>query len=276
MIIDAQVHAYERNHPGRPWAGTLPGPQEVTGDQLIAAMDEVGVERALLVSPFSMYRYDPQYALDVQRGHPSRIRVIRAVDVADPGVGEVVAAWAATPGTAAVRVGFMPGGPEDAEDPGLSLALTAAAACDMPVNVMCWGHLDDAARLAEQHPHTQIVIDHLGLAQPARPPGVSDGFRDLPAVLDLAQLPNVAIKLTGVCTLSSETFPFDDIWPSLERVFEAYGLDRCMWGTDWTRTIGLLTYQQGVDAFRTTDRLSDSDRVKLMAGTLQRVYRWDD
>ncbi len=56
--IDAQVHAYERNHPGRPWAGTLVGPEEMTGDQMVAAMEAVGVDGAVLVSPFSMYRYD--------------------------------------------------------------------------------------------------------------------------------------------------------------------------------------------------------------------------
>ena len=47
-----------------------------------------------------------------------------------------------------------------------------------------------------------------------------------------------------------------------------------MWGTDWTRAVGLLTYQQGVDAFRGTDRLSDGDKGMLMGGALQRVYRW--
>ena len=36
--FESQVHAYERNHPGRPWAGTLYGPAEVTGDQMAAAM----------------------------------------------------------------------------------------------------------------------------------------------------------------------------------------------------------------------------------------------
>ena len=40
LMIDSQVHAYERNHPGRPWVGTLVGPEEVTGDQMAAAMDE--------------------------------------------------------------------------------------------------------------------------------------------------------------------------------------------------------------------------------------------
>ena len=55
---------------------------------------------------------------------------------------------------------------------------------------------------------------------------------------------------------------------------DAFGLDRCMWGTDWTRAVALLNYEQGVEAFRVTDRLSDSDRAVLMGETLQRVYNW--
>ena len=51
--IDVQVHAYERNHPGRPWVGHLAGPASVTGDEMVAAMDAVGVDGALLVSPFA-------------------------------------------------------------------------------------------------------------------------------------------------------------------------------------------------------------------------------
>ena len=54
MIIDAQVHAYERDHPGRPWAGVLTGPAEVTGDDMVAAMYDVDVDGAVLVSPFTM------------------------------------------------------------------------------------------------------------------------------------------------------------------------------------------------------------------------------
>ena len=73
--LDSQVHAYERNHSGRPWAGTLYGPAEVTGDQMVAAMDAVDVDGAVLVSPFSMYRYDASYALEVYRAHPSRFRL---------------------------------------------------------------------------------------------------------------------------------------------------------------------------------------------------------
>ena len=38
--------------------------------------------------------------------------------------------------------------------------------------------------------------------------------------------------------------------------------------------VGMLTYEQGVAPFRNTSRLSDSDRAKLMGGTLEKVYRW--
>jgi L-fuconolactonase len=47
-----------------------------------------------------------------------------------------------------------------------------------------------------------------------------------------------------------------------------------MWGTDWTRAIKVLTYKQGVEAFRVTDRLSDSERSALIGGTLQQIYNW--
>src|SRR5271170_3003783 len=103
-IIDVQVHAYERNHPGRPWAGHLQGPPQVTGAEMVAAMDAVGVDAAVLVSPFSLYRYDASYALSVHAAYPKRFRLVKPVDVADPAVADTIAAWAATDGAVAIRI----------------------------------------------------------------------------------------------------------------------------------------------------------------------------
>ena len=93
-------------------------------------------------------------------------------------------------------------------------------------------------------------------------------------MLALAAYPNAAIKITGACTLAHDPFPYRDIWDPLGRIFDAFGFDRCMWGTDWTRAVGLLTYAQGVEAFRVTERLSDSDRALLMGQAHQRIYNW--
>ena len=57
-IIDSQVHAYAANTPQRPWSRVPNWPAHVTGDEMVAAMDRVGVDGAIAVSPFSMYRYD--------------------------------------------------------------------------------------------------------------------------------------------------------------------------------------------------------------------------
>ncbi len=273
-IIDAQVHAYERDHPGRPWAAVLQGPPEVTGDQMVAAMDAVGVDGAILVSPFAMYRFDASYAVEVRTKHPGRFALVKPVDPSDPAVAETIADWKATPGTVGIRIMLNNYASTDPADPGLNRVLAAAARNSLPVNVLAWGRLDQARELAARNPDTQLVIDHLGLQQPFEPPAPPEPWADLPSVLALAAQPNVAIKISGACTLSHEPFPYPDIWEPLGKMFDAFGLDRCIWGTDWTRATGLLTYEQGVEAFRVTDRLSDSDRATLMGGTLTRIYKW--
>src|ERR1700731_285073 len=274
LTLDAQVHAYERNHPGRPWLGTLYGPAEVTGDQMVAAMDAVGVGGAVLVSPFSMYRYDASYALEVYGAHPSRFRLVKPVDPTDPAVTDTIADWAATKGTVGIGVFLRNNVSPAPADPSINRVLAAAAQHSLPVNLACTGRLDQAAQLASRNPNTRLVIDHLGLPQPHEPPPPAEPFADLPKLLALAAQDNIAVKISGACTLSHEPFPYKEIWDPLFRVFDAFGFDRCMWGTDWTRAVGMLTYEQGVEAFRVTDRLSDSERATLMGETLTRVYNW--
>jgi len=271
--IDSQVHAYERNSPERPWARIPPWPDEVTGDDMVAAMDAVGVDGALLVSPFSMYRYNPSYALEVYSKHPGRFGLIKPFDPQSEAVADEVAEWATTPGVVGARI-MLTDQPFQANDPGIDRILAAGAQAGIPVNIMCSGKLPLFLELARRHPDTQMVVDHVGIAQPSEPPAPPEPFADLANVVSLAACDNVSIKISGACTLSHQPFPYPDIWESLRLVFDAFGLDRCMWGTDWTRAVGVLNYEQGVEAFRVTDQLSDSERSALMGGTLAKIYNW--
>jgi predicted TIM-barrel fold metal-dependent hydrolase len=273
-VIDAQVHCYERNHPGRPWHAVLAGPPEVTGPDMIKAMDEVGVDGALLVSVYTMYRWDESYAVAVQKAYPGRFGVIKPVNANDPKVAETIADWAKMDGTVACRIMFTPEISTDPADPGINRVLSTAGKHDLPVNLLARDRLEQVAELARRNPDTTLVIDHLGLEQPFVPPAPKEPWKELPKVLALARHPNVVMKITGACTLSHEKFPYKDIWDPLWRIFDTFGLERCMWGTDWTRAVNLLTYREGVDSFKVTDRLSDSDRVKLMGGSLEKIYGW--
>jgi predicted TIM-barrel fold metal-dependent hydrolase len=241
---------------------------------MVAAMDAAGVDGALLVSPYSFYRYDASYALEVGAAHPGRFGLIKPVNPNDPAVAEDIAEWAKKKGAVAIRILLTYEATEDPADPGMNRVLAAAARHALPVNLLCWGRLSQAKGLIERNPNTTIVIDHLGLLQPFEPPVPAHPWADLPKVVELAAFDNARIKISGACTLSHERFPYADIWDPLARLFDAFGFDRCMWGTDWTRAIAFLTYKEGVDAFRLTDRLSANEKTALMGATLGKVYRW--
>ena len=126
-VIDVQVHPFDRNHPGRPWASPSHGLDSATGEEMVAAMNSVGVDGAIMVSSFSAYEYDPSYALEVYNTYPDKFRVVTPVDATNPAIDDVVAKWAATPGARGIRIRMRDGLPMDADHPGLNRAFAAAA-----------------------------------------------------------------------------------------------------------------------------------------------------
>jgi len=273
-IIDSQVHAYEANTPKRPWHSVPNWPDHVTGDEMVAAMDRVGVDGAIFISAFSMYRYDASYAVDVQRAHPGRLALVKPVDPDDPAVADVIADWRKTPGAVGIRIMMTKEAGRAPGDPGLDRISRAAVRYNFPVNMLCWGNVDAGTALIDRHPDTRFIIDHLAIMQPRTPPAPPQPWADLPKVLDLAKRRNAVIKVSGACTLSREPYPFPDIWEPLARVFDAWGIERCLWGTDWTRAFAVVNYEQAVEPFRRTDRLSNSERAMLMGGACARAYGW--
>jgi hypothetical protein len=73
---------------------------------------------------------------------------------------------------------------------------------------------------------------------------------DIPAAIDqafaLAKYPNVSVKLSGSVGNSLELYPFRDMTVYLQRLFDAYGPQRCYWGTDITNSFANASYRQRV------------------------------
>jgi len=273
-IIDAQVHAYAANTPERPWRSVPNWPPHVTGDEMVAAMHKVGVDGAIYISPFSMYQYDASYAVGVQRAHPDKFALVKPVNPDDPAVADVIADWKKTPGTVGIRINMTREPKRAPDDPGFDRIMRAAARADFPVNVSFGGNIDAGTALIDRHPDVRFIIDHVGIQQPSVAPAPPQPWADLPKVLELAKRKNAVIKITGACTLSREPYPYPDIWDPLARVFDAWGLDRCLWGTDWSRTFPIVNYEQAIEPFLKTDRLSDTERATLMGGACAKAYGW--
>ena len=271
-VIDSQVHCYERNRPERPWANPSDWPEEVTGDDAVAFMDSVGVDGALFVSAFSLYRFDASYAVEVQAQHPGRFGIIKPFDTRDPAVAEALADWAAQPGVVGARIMMVAPGTANSE--GVDRMCAAAARHRLPINVLCWGNVAEFAEVAARHPDTQLVIDHMGIQQPTEPPAAREPFADLDNVLRLARFDHVAIKVSGACTLSHEPFPFSEHLgpPGAHLRCVRHGAVHVGNRLDACRQRGRPRRVRG--GLFVTDRLSDSDRAALMGGSLSKIYNW--
>ena len=163
MIIDPRSTPTRRTRRSGPWASVPNWPPHVTGDEMVAAMDKVGVDGAIFISSFSMYRYDASYAVEVQRAHPGRLAIVKPVDPDDPARGrcrrrlEEDAGHGRHPHHDARR-----STKRAPDDPGFDRIARAAVQHDFPVNMLCWGNLDNGTALIDRHPDTRFIIDHLG------------------------------------------------------------------------------------------------------------------
>jgi predicted TIM-barrel fold metal-dependent hydrolase len=196
-----------------------------------------------------MYQYDSSYAVEVQRAHPDRFALVTPVDPADPAVADVIAEWKRIPSTVAVRLRLPKGMARAPDDPGVDRIVRAAVRHDFPINVLMWGNLEVGTAVIDRHPSARFIIDHLGIMQPLAPPAPPQPWVDQP-------------------------YPFADIWDPLARVFDAWGFDRCLWGTDWTRAFAVVNFGQAVKPFLETGHLSHTERAMLMGGACAKAYGW--
>src|SRR5438128_1391453 len=104
--------------------------------------------------------------------------------------------------------------------------------------------------------------------------GVDAAFADLRETLALARFPNVAIKMSGAPSYSSQPYPYKNIHPYLRQIFEAFGPERAFWGTDITRMP--CSYRQCVTMFtEELPWLRGRDLERVMGGAVVDWLGWN-
>jgi L-fuconolactonase len=247
-IVDSQVHIWGADTPDRPWPpGRAPEAQKpypIAKETLLFEMDLAGVSRMVLVPP-SWEGDRNDLALEAARAYPDRFAVMGRLALERPESRALVADWKAQRGMLGMRFTFHR--PEQRRwltDGTADWIWPAADRAGIPLMVLVPGSLDVLDRIASRQPGLKLVIDHVGLDVRGKGPAV---FEDLPAVCALAKRPNVAVKASGMPSLSRETYPFRDLHPHIRTLVEAFGPRRTFWGTDLTRMP--CTYRECIDLF---------------------------
>ena len=252
LIADSQVHLWGADTPDRPWppgrAAQAQKPYPIDKEAVLFQMDLAGVSRVVIVPP-SWEGDRNDIALDAARTYPDRFAVMGRIALEKPESKALVADWRKQPGMLGMRFTFH----TDLMRPWLTDGTAdwlwaAAEKYQIPLMVLVGGSLDAFDKIAQRHPGAKFTIDHVGLNRLTKGPNV---FEDLPKVCALAKHPNVAVKASGMPSLSQEKYPFRDLHEPIKRLVDAFGPRRIFWGTDLTRMP--CTYYECVHLF--TDNL---------------------
>jgi predicted TIM-barrel fold metal-dependent hydrolase len=206
--------------------GYKPRPDE-TGD--CAAFQGVltshGISHALLVQP-SCYGYDNACMLDAMARSQGRFKGIAVVA---PQATEGAMLSLKRQGVVGVRLHLMRSDPEALSRPGAERFLARARALGWFVEVYARGQVWCGIERILRQSGVTVLIAHFGEPDPSR--GVDQpGFQ---AVLALGRKTDAVVKLSAPFRTSAQPFPHADVDPFVAAVIDAFGLDRCVWGSDW-------------------------------------------
>ncbi len=274
-IVDAQVHDLM---PAAPWDHGDESKVALVCELLLAAMDAVGVSAAVVApSPGAVA------GAVASARHPERLARVVSLDHTSPKIDSLVADALQAPGVVAVRqvLADYRNDNADALRAGeFEPVIAAAERHQAPLFVYAPGFPADLAPIAEAHPKLTLIVDHLGLRQYPALTMDPDPWQKLPALLDLARYPRVAVKLCGAQLLAGGAYPFETVWPHLHQIVNAFGPSRLLWASDFTRLRRVAPgerpglYSDSLNFVRDTTELSESDKALILGANARRVLSW--
>jgi predicted TIM-barrel fold metal-dependent hydrolase len=248
------------------WSSTRP----VSMEQLVAAMDEAGVQKAAIVQASTCYGHDNSYVADAVAAHPKRFTGVFSVDIMAPDAAERMKYWLGKGLTGLRLFTFGSTMSEQAswlDDPKSYPGWTAAGELGLSVCLqMSAKAIPQAASMAKRFPNVKILLDHC-----ARP-SLEDGtpYTAANSLFELAKVSNIYLKLSPRVFNESrkgKATP-DTFFP---RLVAEFGAQRLAWGSNYPSSEGKLPGMLKV-ARESVASLSKADQEWIFAKTAQTIY----
>jgi len=267
-IIDPHVHVWQ-NLPAFPWAPETKSPptEDATPEMLLDLMRANSVERTVLVQVIH-YRWDNRYTAYALERYPNTFMGVCRVNPEDPAAPDHLSYWTEERGFHGVRLSPAVDASGDwITGPLMDPLFRRAAELGVPMLILTrTPRLPDLAALLERHLDLDVCIDHMADCPPDRPD-------ELQKLLDLARYPRVFVKISRTWSLSGESYPWRDTHDMVQRVYQAFGGHRIMWGTDWPVCLAQATYAQTLAVVRDEmPFIAPEDREWVLGKTALRLW----
>lgn len=278
MIIDAQIHLWEAHRPDRPWQPEFIGhkigpthrPEPLEAPEMLAMMNAVGVDRAIVVPP-SVCGDDNLTALEAAAKYPDRFAVMGRFNPLAPNARERLETWLSQPGMLGIRLTFhKPHWVPWLDDGTLEWFWDGCERLRIPVMAYLPHLLDKVPAIVERRPGLNLILDHMACPSGKKNEEAFAGFDKLIA---LARFPNVSVKTTCVPSYTTDPYPFPYVKPYLKRAYDSFGPQRMMWGSDISKLE--CSYREALDHFLyELEFLGREDLHLVLGATAIKILRW--
>lgn len=265
-ITDSQIHL---------WTGGTAPPHHWRSpfsiDDALREMNEAGIEAALNHPP----NWDPasiDYAAEAARAHPDRFATLGWFELGETSDEETLDNLMSMPGMLGLRFILpMPNVMSLLGAGKLEWLWAVANERELPVGLFILpDQVSLIADIAARHPKMRLLIDHMGVPPFTKLPQAAGAVE---AIWELARLPNVAVKASGVPSMATGEFPFPETHELLRKTISTFGAQRVFWGTDYTRI--KPDWRACAEMFtKHLDWLSISEQELVMGAALRDWVDW--
>lgn len=277
MVVDSHTHAWGPDTDDHPWetdsmvetARDLPVETVYAADELLADMNEVGVDEAVVVGLPVTHWLDNWYVETVTREY-DRLYGIALLDPFADDAADELRRLMAIDGLIGFRLATV--FPQDrmyevdpadtVQNDWLHEAINepafwdACAETGASINLLShYEQLDQVQALVESYPDLTYVIDHVGRAGPDVPTDDEDFSR----FADLAENDNVLVKASAIPFLSDEEFPHLDMEEKIRWLLDEFGPEQVAWGSDYPFVSPASDYEETLACLDHMDSLSARD-----------------
>jgi predicted TIM-barrel fold metal-dependent hydrolase len=268
LTVDAHVHVWTKD-PRFPWAPetTNPPETEATAEMLLELMRASNVQRTVIIQVIH-YRWDNRYVASVLKRYPRQFRGVARVNPEDPAAPDHLSRLTVDDGFHGVRL--SPAGTAAGDwirGPLMPPLWRRCRDLNVPMTLLApVSRLPDLAKLIDSFPDLTVVIDHMA-DSPINEPAQLDHL------LALRRFPKVFVKISHTWSLSAQPYPYADTHAQVHRLYDAFGPQRLIAGTDWPLVEKYCTYAQAIELARSRIAfLNDEDRRWICGRTAELVW----
>ncbi len=267
MLVETHCHVVapdQEKYPRRLSQGALGGwVRDLSAEDLLASMDEAGIDRAVVVQAYGAYEADNSYTADSVARFPDRFAGVFAID---PQLGDApgrAAYWTRERGLRGARLVTLTRPELRLDDPRLVPVWEQIAALQIPLCLLTqFRQLPLLGALLQRFPGVTVALDHMAT------PKLSGGppYAEVQPLFDLARFPNCYLKISTV-SIDAAMAGHSTGAEFFRRLVDTFGARRIMWGSNFPATYDRSLKEQVDLAREQLAFLSAEDQRSIFADT---------